>query len=218
MLRNSVRGLLNSHWRASDASGAKSDSEATAVWNRLVDQGIAILGADAGQGGLREILVVMESLVAPRVRRRCGLRRSQIFIFTNPSCDIGRAVRAEMHDGAARIVFSFGALDPDPGVGSIELRGQEATGTLRFVEAAGSATHLLVAVGESQLALIDLGGGCVARTPTRAMGTWGAWELALDKAPARLVQPGDVSMEELRTIGRTMLLARAHGAARRAFE
>ncbi|HMM88073.1 acyl-CoA dehydrogenase [Bradyrhizobium sp.] len=218
MLRDSVRGLLDAHWRASDVGGAESDAEITALWNSLVDQGIAVLGADAEQGGLREILAVMEELGRAACPAPMWSAALANLVFTNASSDFARQMSEALHDGTARIAFSFGALDPDPGVGSIELRGQEASGSLRFVEAAGGATHLLVPVSESQFALVDLGGGGVVRTPTRAMGTWGACELVLDKAPAESIRLDDVSMEELQTIGRTTLLARAHGAACRAFE
>jgi alkylation response protein AidB-like acyl-CoA dehydrogenase len=218
MLRDSVRGLLDEHWRASDAGDAESGAKITAVWNKLVDQGISVLGADEEQGGLREILVVMEELGRAACPAPMWSTALANLVFSNVSSDVAREMREALHDGRARVVFSFGALDPDPGVGSIELREQEATGSLRFVEAAGSATHLLVPVTGSQLVLIDLGGGRVGWTPTRAMGAWGTWELVLDKALARPIPPCDISLDDLRTVGRTMLLARAHGASRRGFE
>ena len=77
MLRDSVRGLLEEHWHATDAGGAEFETMISAVWSRLVQQGIAVLGADAEQGGLREILAVMEELgraacPAPTNRRAPG--------------------------------------------------------------------------------------------------------------------------------------------------
>ena len=42
----------------------------------------------------------------------------------------------KLHAGTARVAFCFGALDPDPGVGSIRINGLRATGVLRFVEVA----------------------------------------------------------------------------------
>ncbi|WP_454652562.1 acyl-CoA dehydrogenase family protein [Bradyrhizobium liaoningense] len=50
------------------------------------------------------------------------------------------------------------------------------------------------------------------------MGAWGNWELTLDAVPARLVPAADISLSDLRSIARLALLARAHGAARHAFE
>ena len=50
-----------------------------------------------------------------------------------------------LHAGSARVAFSFGALDPDRGRGASGSRTACASGLLRFVEAAGSCTHLLVA-------------------------------------------------------------------------
>ena len=214
MLRDSVRGLLDEHWRTSDAGGAESDAKMSAVWSGLVQQGIAVLGADEGQGGLREILVVMEELGRAACPAPLWSTALANLVLSNASSDIARELREAVHDGTARVAFSFGALDPDRGIGSIAVRDQEATGSLRFVEAAGSATHLLVPVSASQLLLVDLGGSSVGRTPTRAMGAWGAWELVLDKTPASSFRAGDINIDELRTIARTMLLARAHGAAR----
>jgi len=218
MLRDSLRGLLEEHWRASDAGEVETGTKMSAVWAKLVDQGISVLGADAEQGGLREILVVMEELGRAACPAPMWSTALANLVFANASVDLAEEMREAMRDGAARVVFSFGALDPDRGIGSVELRGQEVTGSLRFVEAAGSATHLLVPVSDVELALIDLRGDRVNRTPTRAMGAWGGWELVLDKVSARPITPGDISIDDLRTIGRTMLLARAHGAARRAFE
>ncbi len=61
----------------------------------------------------------------------------------------------KLHVGTAVAAFCFGARDPDAGAGSIRIDDRRGTGVLRFVEAAG-ATHLLVAVDESQLALVQL--------------------------------------------------------------
>jgi alkylation response protein AidB-like acyl-CoA dehydrogenase len=217
MLRDSLRGLLDKHWRACDAIDAGSEAEIIAIWDRLVGQGIAVLGADQEQGGLREILVAMEELGRAACPAPMWSTALANLVLGNTSSDLASMCGA-IHDGSARIAFSFGALDSDPGAGSVEICGQEATGLLRFVETAGSATHLLAAVSESQLALVDLGGGGVGRTPTRAMGAWGVWEVSLNKTPARLVGVVGFRPDDLRTIARTMLLARAHGAARRGFE
>src|SRR5215469_6982098 len=61
MLRDSLRGFLGQHWSADKARSAMPN-EASEVWRRLIGQGVASLGSDARQGGLREILVVMAEL------------------------------------------------------------------------------------------------------------------------------------------------------------
>src|SRR5262249_49323516 len=160
---------------------AVSETKISAIWNKLVQQGIAVLGADAEQGGLREILVVMEELGRAACPAPMWSTALANLVFSKMSSDLAREMCEAMHKGAACVVVSFGSLDPDRGGGSVELGEQGATGTLRFVEAGGSATHLLVPVGESRLVLVDLAGGRVGRVPTRAMGAWGTWEVQLNK-------------------------------------
>ncbi|MCA1388542.1 acyl-CoA dehydrogenase [Bradyrhizobium sp. BRP19] len=217
MLRESLRGLLEAHWRADCLKDGASPDAITEMWNKLAGQGLTALGADPEEGGLREILTVMEELGRAACPAPMWSAVLANLVLSGASPDAGE-LRTALQGGTARVVFSFGAFDSDPGIGSIALLGEKATGSLRFVEAAGSATHLLAPVDEKQLALVDLRAHGVNRTPTRAMGAWGNWELALDAAPARLVPAAKISLSDLRSIARLALLARAHGAARRAFE
>lgn len=150
------------------------------------------------------------------VRRRCGLRHL-------PTWRSGRQPATgefldQLKTGAARVAFSFGGLDPDPAAGSIQIADGHATGTLRFVEAAGSCTHLLVATGPSALALAALDAPGTEVTPTRAMGAWGLYQVRLDSAPATLIEVEHGALDDLLLKGKLMLMARAHGAARRGFE
>ena len=63
MLRDSLRGFLSEHWSTQAATRhAASPEEVSAIWSRLVGQGVASLGRDFSEGGLREILVVMAEL------------------------------------------------------------------------------------------------------------------------------------------------------------
>ncbi|UPJ52882.1 acyl-CoA dehydrogenase [Bradyrhizobium sp. 200] len=218
MLRDSLRGFLDAHWRACRLEGTASPEAVAAIWRKLVQQGVAALGADADEGGLREILVVMEELGRAACPAPMWSSALANLVLSRASSNAAAELRKALHAGTACVAFSFGAFDPDPGVGSIKLDGQNATGLLRFVEAAGSATHLLVPVGESQFALADLGAPGISRVPTRAMGAWGNWELRLDTAPVSVIQPGPISLDDLRLVARVALLARAHGAARRGFE
>ncbi|MCK1624232.1 acyl-CoA dehydrogenase [Bradyrhizobium sp. 147] len=217
MLRDSLRGFLEAHWRADCMKDGASPDAITNIWDKLARQGVAVLGADPGEGGLREILAAMEELGRAACPAPMWSAVLANLALSHASPGTGE-LRKALHVGAARIVFSFAAFDSDPGIGSITLHGEAATGLLRFVEAAGSATHLLAPVDETQLALVDLRAPGVNRMPTRAMGTWGNWELTLDAAPAKLVPAADISLSDLRSIARLALLARAHGAARRAFE
>ena len=217
LLRDSVRRLLETHWRADGSTGGASPEAIAGIWNKLVQQGVTVLGADPQDRSLSAILVVMEELgraACPAPMWSAVLTN----IVLSDASPAGSDRRPALETGSTCVAFSFGAFDPDAGVGSIAFEKGAATGSLRFVEAAGSGTHLLVPVGETELALVELGAPGVKRVPTRAMGAWGNWELTLDAAPATIVPIGNVGLGDLRLVAAIALLARAHGAARRAFE
>src|SRR5260221_14637460 len=63
MLRDSLRGFLEEHWNASTmAKQAAAPEEISAIWTRLVGQGVASLGCNFREGWLGEIPVVMPQL------------------------------------------------------------------------------------------------------------------------------------------------------------
>jgi len=216
MLRDSLRGFLDAHWRA-PASGSASSEAITAIWTGLVGQGVTALGASPDEGGLPEILVAMEELGRAACPAPLWSAVLANLVLSGTSSHASKILEA-IGKGTMRTAFSFGAFSADSGIGSINLQDEKVTGSLRFVEAAGIATHLLVPASEAQLALIDLDAPGAHRMPVRAMGAWGNWELALDAVPARVISFSGICLSDLRSIARTALLARAHGAARRAFE
>src|SRR5512145_1748800 len=153
LLRDSMRGLLETHWPVDGATDGASPEAIAAIWDRLVRQGVTVLGADPQERSLSAVLVVMEELG----RAACPAPMWSAVLANLALSDAfsrGDEMRRALEAGLARVAFSFGALDPDPGIGSIALDNDSATGSLRFVEAAGSATHLLVPVGENELALV----------------------------------------------------------------
>ena len=218
LLRESLRGFLAEHWSADKAAArSASPEQVLRIWTKLVRQGIASLGWDRSEGGLSEILVVMTELG----RATCPAPMWSASLVNLVLSGAREAAAVELidrlHAGAARVTFSFGALDPDRQAASICFTNGRASGLLRFVEVAASCTHLLVAIDPSTLALIELGGPGVALEPTRAMGLPGLYQLRLDAAPARLLGV-DILLGDLLRKGKLALLSRAHGAARRAFE
>ena len=80
----------------------------------------------------------------------------------------------KLHDGKARVAFSFAALDPDRNAGSIRFESGKATGLLRFVEVAESCTHLLVAVDKSALVVVELGESGVSMGADAGVGRLGS--------------------------------------------
>ncbi|WP_245313223.1 acyl-CoA dehydrogenase family protein [Bradyrhizobium macuxiense] len=140
------------------------------------------------------------------------------FALSTSSSEAASDLLDRLHSGAARVAFSFGRLDPDPGAGALQIAGDVATGTLRFVEGAGSCTHLLVATDPAELALVELDAAGVDVASTRAMGAWGLYEVRLSSTPAALISLGAGVLDDLLIKARLALVARAHGAASRAFE
>jgi alkylation response protein AidB-like acyl-CoA dehydrogenase len=217
MLRDSLRGFLGQHWRADTMKHGPCPEEVAAIWSKLVGQGVASLGSDPDMGGLREILIVMAELgraACPAPMWSAAL----VNLVLAGSHAEASALLSRAHEGAARIAFSFGAFDPDRGVGAIEVANGKASGLLRFVEGAGSCTHLLVPVSPSALALVAMDGPGIGVEPTRAMGAWGLYEIRLNAAPADTIEFEALAVHDLLRKARLALMARAHGAARRAFE
>jgi alkylation response protein AidB-like acyl-CoA dehydrogenase len=217
MLRDSLRRFLGEQWRA-DVTQATSPEDVSAIWTRLVRQGVASLGCDFAEGGLREILVVMAELG----RAACPAPMWSAALANLALSGVHAAAAVDLlerlHAGKARVAFSFGALDPDRNTGSVRFESGHASGLLRFVEVAESCTHLLVAVDKSALVVVDLGEPGVSLQPTRALGAWGLYEVRLNSAPAALVAPRHSVPDDLLIEAKLALMARAHGAARRAFE
>ena len=219
MLRDSLRGFLGEQWNANAAEKhTASPEEISAIWTRLVGQGVASLGCDFSEGGLREILVVMAELgrtACPAPMWSAALANLGL---SGSHAEAAVNLLEKLHAGTARVAFSFGALDPDPNTGSVRITNGSASGLLRFVEVAGSCTHLLVTVEGSALGLIELGASGVDLEPTRAMGAWGLYEFRLNSAPATLIELERSIADDLLLEGKLALMARAYGAARRAFE
>jgi alkylation response protein AidB-like acyl-CoA dehydrogenase len=218
MLRDSLRGFLGEQWSADCVRHGPSPKEVAAIWTKLVQQGVAALGCNRVEGGLREVAVVLAEL--GRAACPVPMWSAALANFALATSQSGAAadLLERLHMGTARVAFSFGILDPDSGSGSIEARDNHAVGRLRFVEAAASCTHLLVPADRSTLALVALDAACVEVVPIRAMGAWGLYEIRLKSAPVTLITLDDDVLDDLLLRGKLALTVRAHGAARRAFE
>ena len=219
MLRDSLRGFLAAQWNADAAAEpSRLADEVASIWTQLVGQGVAALGCDFSEGGLRELVVVMAEL--GRAACPVPMWSAALANLALARCEANAAVDllSDLHDGAARVAFSFGALDPDAGTGAIHLKDDRASGLLRFVEVAGSCTHLLVAIDDVHLAVVALDGPGVEVEATRAMGAWGLYEVRLKDAPARPIALTLGVLDDLLREARLALVGRAYGAARAAFD
>ena len=107
----------------------------------MAGQGLAALGADPAEAGLREIVLVFEELG----RASCpapllGAVAANLALATQPS-NAARALLDDLHQGKAAVALALGAFDGDPAAGQAELRGDALSGKLAFVEGAQTATH-----------------------------------------------------------------------------
>ncbi len=218
MLRDSLRGFLGEQWNTDCIRRGPSPQEVAAIWTKLVGQGVASLGSNRDEGGLREVAVVLAELGRAACPAPMWSAALANFALSTSTCDSAVDCLSKLHAGSLRLAFSFGTLDPDAGAGAIRVRGDRADGLLRFVEAAGSCTHLLVAIDRSVLGLIALDAARVEVVPTRAMGTWGLYEVRLNEAPVTPIALKEGVLDDLLLKGKLAVAARAHGAARRAFE
>ncbi|MEQ1806255.1 MAG: acyl-CoA dehydrogenase family protein [Burkholderiaceae bacterium] len=225
MLRDSVRGFLQTHWPAAGAVERGDDRAAVAsLWTCLVGQGLATLGSEPTEGGLREIALVMEELgraACPAPLLGAAIANLLLIRHRADAPKINFLL-AELHRGECRISLATAGLSQDESAGTLRLDRGAANATLAFVEGALHATHLLAATADAaSLALIDCRQGGVQVLPARAMGMnaghgWAEVRLHNARAQRLDLAPGEIA--DLLHVARIGLLARAHGAARRAFE
>ena len=218
LLRDELRAFLQVKWPPVGAVQRQRDKASLAVlWQGLSDLGLTTLGSQAEEGGVRELVVVMEELgraAAPAPVLGSALANLALSGDDNPSA---RALLARVHQGASRVAVSFGELDPDPHAAELEVVDGRISGGLRFVDAAAHADELLLMTPDGLL-LLDLHAIEVSVTSTPAMGSDGWCEIELRSARAELLTLSEETLSRLRDVARLLLLARAHGAARRAFE
>jgi alkylation response protein AidB-like acyl-CoA dehydrogenase len=206
MLRDSLRSFLEEHWPVGEALERPSDAEAIeSIWRGLEDQGIADICTDPAEGGLREVCVVMDEL------GRAGC----------PAPMIGAALAnlAQWdHDSSSRPCFVFDVETGAGGADDVVLIDGRMTGVVRFAEEAGSATHLVVALDKRSFAVVDLSEQSITVLPARAVGTHGLFEVRLEAVRVNHFTVPSFTKDELAAVARLCAAARAHGAARRAFE
>jgi alkylation response protein AidB-like acyl-CoA dehydrogenase len=214
MLRDSLRGFLASQWKAKPSRPAE---EVVSIWNGLVGQGVAALGYDRGEGGLREILVVMTELGRASCPAPMWSAALANLILSDRQSRAAAELLAGLHEGMARVAFSFGALDPDFNAGAVQFSEGRASGLLRFVEVAESCTDLVSAISPTRVAIVSLDDPGVEVTATRAMGAWGLCQVRLTDAPAHLIDLTS-ALEDRLLEAKLLLAGRAYGAARAAFD
>ena len=222
MLSESVRGFLSTHWPSRHAVRSASDPEAVRrLWQGLADQGLMSLGSQPGEGGVREMVVVMEALgraaapipfhggaVLQWMARSHGLEAVALSISAGTDGDPDALRWAVMLDPTG---VEWQSASPDGG----ELR---LSGTVHAVEGASAATHLLVISPSGGVCVVPLQSSAVRLTPARVLGMEGYQQAVLDGARAQVLPFERPQVDCATRLVRLLALARALGAARQAFE
>ena len=134
-----------------------------------------------------------------------------------PSSDVA-SLLAELHTGHSVVAFSLGKFDGDLNAGSANYANGAINGTVAFVEGVEIATHALVLVDGFALAIVKKDSTGVRVTPTPGLSVPSLSEIEFNNAPASVVKLGQALFEELGSLSRLALVARALGATGRAFE
>jgi alkylation response protein AidB-like acyl-CoA dehydrogenase len=224
MLRESVRGFLQTHWPPAQAVSRSEDTEAVAaLWQGLVQQGLASLGHAPEEGGLREIAVLMQELgraACPAPLLGATLLNLLLTHLPEPPPH-ALDLQARLHAGHVRLAIAPNGERADADAGHVRFAHGQAQGHLRFVDGAPHATHLLALSDSNSLVVVDLLAGGVQIQPTRALGLGGhaGWsEVRLHNAYAQTIALPVGRAAWWSDCLRLALLARAHGATHRTFE
>ncbi len=224
LLGDMLRDWLAVHWPVERAVTRGADPTAlTVAWRGLAELGLATLGADPSEGGLREAALVLDQLG----RAACPLPFAGRVVATLATLDLGADGMPAPELGGASCCWAFGPLEPDTGMGVLDIVGRttdgspRVSGTLHGVDGALAADGLLAVVDDARPSLvwIDLHAAGVARPPDRALGADGWWcKVDLRDVPTRSLAADRSTMADALRLTRLLNIARAHGAARRAFD
>jgi acyl-CoA dehydrogenase len=220
LLRRSVRDFLSKAWLADRAVEDSDNTQAVAkLWLAMARQGLASLGANAAEGGLREVILVFEELG----RASCpapllGAVAANLALATQSS-NAARALLDDIHQGNAIIAAALGAFDGDPAAGGIEMHGEALQGKLSFIEGGQAATHFLVFT-QSPVGIAVVGRGTrgLMMRSTPGLAVPALCELTLEDVPALWLPISSELLADIAVVARLGCAARALGAAQRAFD
>src|SRR6266404_9815761 len=99
MLRDSLRGFLEAHWTAGGGKEGPSPNDVSAIWSKLVGQGVNVLGSDRSEGGLREILVVMAELGRAACPAPMWSAALANLALSDCSVDVANGLLEKLHGG-----------------------------------------------------------------------------------------------------------------------
>jgi alkylation response protein AidB-like acyl-CoA dehydrogenase len=222
LLRDSVRNFLLTHWpEQGGVKRCEEPAQIRAAFAQLAGQGLAELGSDRSQGGLREILIVQQELG----RAACPapvLAASIANILLEPHGAENSVVSTLLRDlraGRALVAVAFGSLDGDRTACTYELKDGKISGEARYLDVAHCVTHFVLVTSSTSVAIVDARTAGVSAVPTRALGGPGLTTVTFDKVAAQATLEVDrARLADLCLVQRLALTARAFGAADRGFE
>jgi 3-oxo-4-pregnene-20-carboxyl-CoA dehydrogenase beta subunit len=219
MLRKSVRDLLSRHWPVESAVERSDDKQAIAeLWRAMAEQGVATLGSNPAEGGLREIVLVFEELGRASCPAPLLGAVAANLALANQRSNVARDLLEQLHQGEAMIAAVLGGFDGDAAAGRVDARGGALSGKAAFVEGSQPATHLLVFCEPGCAAIVASGlpGLQVQATPGLAVPPFA--ELTFSNTPAAIADVPSDTLVDIAMVARLACAGRALGAAQRAFE
>jgi acyl-CoA dehydrogenase len=220
MLRKSVREMLVRQWPAEGAVERAADTaQIAAVWRSMARQGLAALGSDPAEGGLRDIVLVFEELGRASCPAPMLGAVAANLALVNQRGNVARGVLKQLHQGEAMVAAVLAGFDGDPAAGVVDLREGTLSGKVAFVEGVQPATHFLVFCQSPACVAIVANGAAglqVQQTPGLALPPLA--ELQFDGTPAAIADVSADTLAEIATVARLACAGRAIGAVQRAFE
>jgi alkylation response protein AidB-like acyl-CoA dehydrogenase len=220
LLRDSVRELLSKRWPPDHAVERSGEAKTiAALWQDLADQGLATLGAEPAEAGLREILLVFEELG----RASCpapllGAVAANLALAGQQSNTM-RAMLEDLHHGHAMVALALGAFDGDAAAGQVDARNDMLSGKVSFVESAQTATHFVVFTSKpAGVAAVARGAPGLKMQVTPGLAVPPLSELTFDDTPATRLDLSPKALADIALVARLACAGRALGAAERAFE
>jgi alkylation response protein AidB-like acyl-CoA dehydrogenase len=218
LVRDSARGLLQSHWPAARAVALSAQPDALrALWRVAAAQGWTALGVDAEPGsetlGLAAALALMQELG----RASCPLPLMDAVLANqvlSQSDDAhARSLLAQLQSGDAVVSWVFG---PDSGdANAFEWsHGEALQGRADFVEHGALATHLLIITGRRGEVIVvqrDAPGLSFTETPGLNVPALASVQFTAVSRFERLTTACDLPL--LPGLARLLLSARATGSA-----
>jgi len=220
LLRRSVRDFLSKVWPAESAVENSGSPEAIAkLWLALARQGLASLGSNPAEGGLREIVLVFEELGRASCPAPLLGAVAANLAFATQQSNAMRVLLEDVHRGNAMIALALGTFDGDLAAGRVAMRGDTLRGRMSFVEGAQTATHFLIVTdAPAGVAVVASGAAGLKVQATPGLAVPPLCELAFEDTPATLLTIPSEALVDMAMVARLACAVRALGAAQRAFD